>query len=312
MDSQNLSELTARVDNLEKQSTQHLYDYSQHTHTNWDGTRKFSGGSSSGGSSSTTSFRNYGNGSDGAVDMDGTNTYSGFASKSSNVYTLTRDVFATTIKIETGVTLKTASFRIYGMTSFINIGSVLNNGNDGGAGNASTSGTAGAALPAGTVGGSASGAVPNNAGDSISHSLGGNGGGGSNGAGTATAPIFPLTKGFHQETMLDLSGTTFSQYTGGAGGGSGTTSGSPVRGGGGGGGGGIITISSPTVNNSGTISANGGQGGNNNTGGTAGGGGGGAIVFLTNSGAITNTGTVSASAGVGGGTAAAAGNIYYF
>ena len=77
-----------------------------------------------------------GDGSDGAVSLDGTNTYPNFTSTSGSapnlVYTLTRDVFATTLSVSAGKQLITHSFRIFAQTSVTVSGTIQNNG---GAGN---------------------------------------------------------------------------------------------------------------------------------------------------------------------------------
>ena len=48
---------------------------------------------------------NFGDGSDGTVNLDGTNNF-GFANLAGGVYTLTRDVFANTMTLSNNVTLK--------------------------------------------------------------------------------------------------------------------------------------------------------------------------------------------------------------
>jgi hypothetical protein len=105
----------------------------------------------------------YGTGSDGAVTMDGTNTF-GFASLSGSTYTLTRDVFATTFVLNSGITLKRAGFKFYAKTSIIISGHVSDDGGDagdggpgqttstpGGRGTGGVAGTAGIGVPTGTI-----------------------------------------------------------------------------------------------------------------------------------------------------------------
>lgn len=106
----------------------------------------------------------FGDGSDGNVIFDGTTDLTDFSSRSGTVYSLTRDLFANNLTINTGVTLKPAGFRIFASADLTNNGTIHSNGGDGGnGGNASgdtggTAGTAGAAahaqgsLPASLIG----------------------------------------------------------------------------------------------------------------------------------------------------------------
>jgi hypothetical protein len=88
----------------------------------------------------------YGDGSDGAITLDGS-TAVGFATLASSVYTLSRDVFATSLTINSGVTLKSNSYRVFATTSITNIGNINVDGNAG-----SATGTGGANVSAGTLG----------------------------------------------------------------------------------------------------------------------------------------------------------------
>lgn len=258
----------------------------------------------------------FGDGNDGAVDLDGTNTYS-FASKSGSTYTLTRDVYATTFQVQSGSTLETKSFRVYASTSITNAGTIHNDGNDGGDATIGTPGTGGAAIAVKSLGASGAGSTygPNVDGGSVSNSWGGNGGdgggGGNNGlGGTATAALTrPASPGFIH-TPVDIDAGSLVVVTGGAGGGHGNIGsiGNNAAGGGGGGAG-VVFLASPTITNTGTISAAGGAGGNGfydsgSTGGAGGGGGGGGAIFLFY---ITLTAGTTSVAGGAGGTGAAPG-----
>ncbi|HEY1037164.1 MAG TPA: hypothetical protein VGE62_01120 [Candidatus Paceibacterota bacterium] len=103
---------------------------------------------------------NYGGGADGAIVLDGTNTY-GFLSKSGNVYTMTRNIFCTNITINSGCTLKTDGF-LYFWTGKIDGSGKITWGVPNAGGNASGN--------TGGVGGAASGTGP------IKNKAGGNGG----------------------------------------------------------------------------------------------------------------------------------------
>ena len=93
-------------------------------------------------------FSVFGNGSDGAVTLDGSTTYAGFSSLAGSVYTLTRDVYATSFTINSGVTLKPVGYRIFVQGTLTNNGTIAANGNNG-----SAAGTAGGATGNGTLGG---------------------------------------------------------------------------------------------------------------------------------------------------------------
>jgi hypothetical protein len=109
----------------------------------------------SGGGGSGSGFAFGGDGSDGAVDLDGTNTYAAFTSTSGSapnkVYTLTRDVYATTLTVEASKTLITGNFRIFCKTSLTVSGTIHNNGQAGGQGGSSVGTSAGSAGSGGTA-----------------------------------------------------------------------------------------------------------------------------------------------------------------
>jgi hypothetical protein len=264
----------------------------------------------------------FGDGSDGALTFNGSSTILGMV-PSSNTYTMTRDIYGTTITVNSGVKIITAGWRIFASVSLNNAGTIHNNG---GAGVASTNGTAqptgffkkgenGLAVAAGT-----------------SFSVGGNGGNGGsqlspgviNGGLAGAVPAncggwrhIPMA--FTLRT-IDAAGTS-RVFEGGAGGSAGTAEGGSGLGGGAGAGGGILAIIAKSITNTGTISANGGNGENgaNATGtgrrGGGGGGGGGAVILVYME--IPTVGTVTANGGNGGtatvgasaGTAGAAGTV---
>lgn len=111
----------------------------------------------------------FGDGSDGTVLMDGTNTFPAFASKAGSVYTLTRDLYCDTLQINGGAQLKTGNYRIFCYTGILDCTgaaspAIFGNGNNGA--NAS-----GAALGSGGAQGSITATL----------GQGGAGGGGANG-----------------------------------------------------------------------------------------------------------------------------------
>ena len=65
----------------------------------------------------------FGDGSDGSVTFDGTTTILGFVPAASS-YTMTRDIFCTSITINNGVTVKPNGFRIFVTAT----GTLTNNG----------------------------------------------------------------------------------------------------------------------------------------------------------------------------------------
>lgn len=255
----------------------------------------------------------YGDGSDGVVAMDGTNTFAAFATKASTVYTLTRDVYATTLTV-TGATLITAGFRVYATVSVTSSGTIHCDGVNGSGTTGGASRGPGSLAAGGNAGnGGAIGANNGGNGGATTTSHGGSGGAGGNSSGsgpfgtngtggTATAPGAVRRAAWHLLLAWSLS----VGLTGGGGGGGGGASGGGASGGGGGGGG-VLVISSPAIANTGRISANGGVGadGSFSNGGGGGGGGGGAVHLVygvyTGSAAQANGGT--GGAGPGGGHA---------
>jgi hypothetical protein len=271
-----------------------------------DGTGNFTvpaGGGGGGGGSGAAIF---GDGSDGSLVYDGSTTILGMA-PSANVYTLTRDIYASSLTVNTGVTIKTANFRIFCTGTVSITGTIKSDGNSattvsGGAGTGT--GTICASGGNGGPGGSnAAGTTGSTASSSGAGGAGGAGGAATNAGGSgggATQASNSLHGGVTSVRVLGATGP----YTGGGGGGGGGSSAATASGGGGGGGAGNVGLfcATVTVNSGGVISANGGNGANGsgsagNAGG-GGGGGGGAVLIVANT--YTNGGTVQALGGNGG------------
>jgi len=95
----------------------------------------------------------FGDGSDGALALDGTNTYGTLFSKSGATYTALRNIFATNIVFSGSAILDTGGYRIYANGVVSGTGTVRNNGANGTTGgnsNTSDGGTRGAGGAAGT------------------------------------------------------------------------------------------------------------------------------------------------------------------
>jgi hypothetical protein len=266
----------------------------------------------------------YGDGSDGAVTFDGSSTYS-FATYSSPTYTLTRDVWATTVNVSSGYTVITAGYRIFATTSINAVGNIHNNGSNGSGTTAGAGGLggffkAGGAGAAGLLAASAGAAGTAQATPTANTWVGGVGGRGGQGRlnnigynGGQIAPTnatnpanadggSKVTSNYVNYLTRYVVGATNWQMTPSIGGGGGAKSitGTAATSGAGGGGGGICFVAAPVITGSGTISANGGSGGNAaGTGGSfgGGGGGGGGVMCMI---AKTSTITPTATGGTGG------------
>lgn len=253
-------------------------------------------------------------GHDGAVTFDGSTTILGLV-PSASVYTLTRDIFVSSMTVDSGVTIKTNNFRIFCTGTLTNNGTIANNGNSGsgaGAGAATTVQLYGATSPGGAGSNNSNGAPGGNSGSlprfpgvvTNSTNLGGavatagtngnvpfRGGGGGGANATRTGGSAGTTQlqgdgvgGPSMQSILrgtpEQSATRWTFGSGGGGGG-GLAIGS---GGGGGAGGGLCTVTAAMMTGSGAFEAKGGNGGNANTGGGTGagggGGGGGGLVYL--------------------------------
>lgn len=236
-----------------------------------------------------------------------------------NVYTILRDVFATSMSVSSGVTVNTNNFRIFFSGTLTNNGTIQNNGVSGANGG---SATAAGSLP-GTPAGGGGVAYPSTGGvgTGTTHAIGGNGGAGQSGnnsnsgggssgfasaggiGGVVTASVSTFFFSTSALMMVDVSPSGIAMLQGGASGGGGGATSNGGGGGNGGGGAGIVFLSGSAVVNTGLISANGGVGGDGSNGGNAsggggGGGGGGAVAIFTAS--YTNSGTVQANGGIGG------------
>lgn len=266
----------------------------------------------------------YGPGTDGDVTLNGAAiTVDGTSiSPSGNVYTLTRELYARNLTINSPYSLRAAGFsvRVNGtlagdLGTQIHDNGVTSTGATGGAGLSSSAQLSGRFSGGGgagrtTTAGNGSNAIYTNAGGGA----GGNGGG----SGIYTGGVAAVTPRPEAGRPDDTSMTVFSRirpqsvaYNGGGGGGGGArnTGGS---GGGGGGGGGVLQVFARIYNYNGTLSAVGGDGrvGTTDSGG-GGGGGGGVIVLITSQELVVPTFNVSGGApggGAGGGVAGMAGN----
>lgn len=294
---------------------------------------------------SSPSLELLGSGRDGALVFDGPTNVTLAADgtvivPAAGVYTLTRDVFASSIQLDAGAVINPAGFRIFCTgTATIN-GAIRANGGAGGNGAAGVGGTAGAAwngattvynvTRAGAAGGNAGAAGGNSTGPIVVNigmpagaaAAGANGGrwqGGGGGAGVSAggtgaggSPTLANAPGYDSLASAiagrDLAANRLSTGSGGGGGGSSGSGG----GGGGGAAGGIVFLAARTIVGNGSIEAKGGAGGSGqasgNTGGGAGGGGG---VVVTAASSLAGTVTIDVSGGAGGfpnGTGQAGGN----
>ncbi|MFE0326323.1 hypothetical protein ACFW08_05840 [Streptomyces sp. NPDC058960] len=271
-----------------------------------------------GGSATGGGFGTYGDGSDGAVVLDGVNTYP-FLGKSGNTYWLTRDTYLASLTIASGVTLQTggggtATFRLFCsgtisigsgafLASFINTAA---SGATGGTNLATGTLVPGANGPNGTTGG---GVVGTN----VSGANGGFGGRGGNASGGATTAgvngVATMPTGASlpralpwASAMSYLVAGVVGYFPGGASGSPGAGDGTNA-GGGAGQGGNPLWVAALNIVNNGTIQSRGGNGGAA-TGGNAGGGGGGQggpVVLIY--GAYSGSGSISSLGGNGGASA---------
>lgn len=281
----------------------------------------------------------FGDGSDGAVTLDGSTDYNSFSSRSGSVYTLTRDLYATNLTLNSGVTLNPAGFTYYVSGTMSGSGKIQWNGNNGSNASGASGGAGGTAVSSGKFANLAGGSGANanqgsgssgTAGTSSTSSIGvsgvagGSPNGGSSGgaAGTVSKVLKVGTMAFPTLYGLDISltGTTaaWRSSAGGGGGGSGNGySGNSANGGAGGGGGASGGINHGVVNVwAGTftielIGGNGGNGSNHDTtftgsayGGSGGSGGSGGVSVMiygtkTWTGSYTLTGGTGGSAGGG-------------
>jgi len=274
----------------------------------------------------------YGSGADGAVNFQYGNIFT-FATYNSttNTYTLTRDLYATTINVAYGTTVITAGFRVFATVSIVVDGYMHN---DGGHASGAIAGAAAlgsyyrASLAGATgLGAAATGvgtapAIPTAA--TFVGSLGGRGASARSST-IASVSAVPITQAnYNLSDPLDVDGgrhivndvnfwkvrslntaTAQWQPTASMGGASGSKSivGTSATSGAGGGGGGFVFVASPSILAYGLISAKGGNGGNaTGTGGNfgGGGGGGGGVIGVITDHATYDSTMFDVAGGVGG------------
>lgn len=290
----------------------------------------------------------YGDGSDGAITFDGSTAYAALSSLGGGVYTLTRNVYGTTILLSGTAIVDCANAEVYATISISRTGTAKFRNN----GNAASSGTgavakAGITLPGQVAGGNGGGGSNNNSqggagngGTAVTFGLVGIGaGGGAGGPGSGGGPgagggggAAPATKRLPRTLelatwffdyitgSLQLIQTSSGSGGGGGGWGSGTSGSTGGSGGGGGGPAGIVKVSAPTITDAGTgtmFEAIGGAGGNGTAasgssaasgGGGGGGGNGGIILRIYHTRTGTATTAVTGGAAGTGGAGAAGGN----
>lgn len=263
-----------------------------------------------------------GDGSDGAVVLDGTTTYP-FATLVGSVYTQSREIFSTTLVINAGVTLKPNGWPRYFQVSCVNNGTIsLDGGNAAGVTPGAAPGTGG--IYQNNVAGSISTTGNGVAGGGNGIGMGNGGTGGAGNPGTASGTPFSArssTSSFHSPVPAQTGVLAFGGVSralgagpgGGSGGGDGTN-----KGGSGGAPGGFDASFGPSFINNGVMTAKGGNGGTPPAGNCGGGGPGVGGEFLIYT-AIpwVNNGTISVASGTPGsgvgtgaaGTAAGTGSV---
>lgn len=282
-----------------------------------------------------------GDGSDGALHFDGVSSVTGF-SRAGSVYTQTRPVFASSITIDSGVTLVLPGGQVFCTGNTSNAGTVQADGAAGanstgtsGAGGAGATGvcyvangasggnggnsggapgaTGGAVrMPQGTVIGTVAGGTGIGASGGIGQGAAGGGSGGSNGgaggttSASATGLQICLANYIQAMTLRQPDAQNMAWGSGGGGG----RGGSGANGGGGGGGASATGFvwSSKSYSGAGAWTAKGGAGGNGSaatsvgTGGGGGGGGSGGIVVFAVVNGTAPTPIVTGGAGGAGGS----------
>lgn len=269
-----------------------------------------------GGSTLGGGFGVYGDGSDGAVVLDGVNTYS-FLGKSGNTYWLLRDTYFSSLTIAAGISLQlggggTATFRAFckgtlsiAATAFII--TAVNNGSSGATGGsnlATGSLTPGANGPAGGTGVGAAGTNVLGQSGGFAGAGGASGGtaGGLNGVSALTAG-YSLPHALPWASLMAAIGGNVSGglqfFPGGASGGAGAGDGTNSGGGGGAGGNPLFLAAQNLVNN-GTIKATGGNGAQGTAGNVGGGGGGQGGPVMVIYGSYSGSGAIQSVGGNGG------------
>jgi hypothetical protein len=245
----------------------------------------------------------FSDGSDGSITADGTSTVTCLGAPSSNIYTLTKPCYFSSLIVNSAASIKTQGFPLFVAGTLTNNGTIQSNGND------STSNAGASTITGGYFFGGVAGAIggttTGNSQGTNNNSIGGTGGAGGAGAsgagGTGATPTISASVGSQRILTLAMFGkntslSPFGAGSGGAGGGGDGTN----AGGGGGAGGNNMLIAAKTILNSGTISAKGGNGATQSTGNVGGGGGGGGGVMVLVYNTLTNTGTITVAGGVGG------------
>jgi hypothetical protein len=255
-----------------------------------------------------------GDGSDGNLVYDGSSTILGMAPAAS-LYTLTRDIYAGNMTVNTGVKIKTAGFRIFVRGKLANAGTIHFNGADASGitpgASFSNQGSLGISAGAGGAGKTATTAAGNggsgSGGSNVANSAGGNGGDApSNLGGLGNASAVPAATagtirdlGFFNRARL-IAAALPNGGGGGGGGGIQLNTGTGTSGSGGGAAGGVAIACLTLDNTNGIICADGGKGSDATvTGNTvAGGGGGGAAGWVwIAAGIVVATGTIRANGG---------------
>lgn len=185
----------------------------------------------------------FGAGTDGAFDLDGTNTYAAYFSKSGSVYTQLVDISCTTFRVRNGATWKPVCFRARGTTLTLDAGSLYDfSGTD--ASSSTGAAAAGGNTLFGSTAGGNSNAAAGSAGGNNTQAIGGSGGaggagsGGAGGAGGAASNTNSAEPNGYPEAWIGANNklATFLGFVSGCGGGGGGGDGATAGGGGGSGG----------------------------------------------------------------------------
>jgi hypothetical protein len=262
-------------------------------------------------SANTNNRAYYGDGSDGAASFDGVHAVTG--ASGIGPYTLSRDVYYSSITVASGVQVVANGWRIF-CTGTLTLNSTAVIGSGGG--RASLGGTVAAPGGNGGNGNADGGGSVGGVGASIG-SLAFGGAGGS--SGVSGGSVSNGASNYRPTNIPDAiagivtysggSAPTIGSIQGGAGGGGGTgeSGGAGNAGAPGGYGGTVVMISTQALTDSGSINSNGGNGGSGGTGTGGSGGGGGGVVILVYGSQSGWTGTITANGGAGGASGGAPG-----
>lgn len=255
----------------------------------------------------------FGDGSDGVLVFDGTTTVLGLA-PSSSVYTLTRDIFATSITVSNGATVKTNGLRIFCAGPVTGPGTISSNGSAA-VGSAQGTGTSSGTTRGGTNGGLGGTGASGTGGSATALTSpgagqGGNGGAGTSGVagtgGTVSSPNSSYIYRSNPGAVVSQIGAASFIYAGGTGGGGGGSDSASNAGGGGGGAGGMVMVFAWTISNI-TLQSTGGAGATaaaGNAGGGGGGGGGPVLGYTLSAWTTVTTAVTGGALGSGHGTGA--------